>query len=223
LFGVGCGSDAESPTGPGKVQCASYNPLRDPFFGDTHVHTNLSLDANLNGTRPGPDEAYAFARDGTEIGLQPYDADGNPSRTAQLARPVDFVMLSDHAEFMGTVSVCQDPSSEPYDDPDCVLFREDPDSAFFRLNAGLSNPPQSASYPALCGDGGQACIEAGMDVWGSVQASAEAAYDRGVRAPDPGTSTETSSSGTKTFRKRRSATSTRRTSNSSGTRCTPTA
>jgi hypothetical protein len=178
LFGVGCGSDAGSPTGPGKGQCASYNLLRDPFFGDTHVHTNLSLDANLNGTRPGPDEAYAFARDGTEIGLQPYDADGNPSRTAQLARPIDFVMLSDHAEFLGTVSVCQDPSSEPYNHPECVLFRDEPDRAFFRLNASLSNPPQSASYPALCGDGGRACIEAGMDVWGSVQDSAEAAYDR---------------------------------------------
>jgi hypothetical protein len=171
-FGVGCGSDAQ----PG--QCASFNPLRDPFFGDTHVHTSLSLDANLNGTRPGPDEAYAFARDGIEIGLQPYDAEGNPSRTAQLARPLDFVMLSDHAEFLGTVSLCQDPSSEAYDDPDCVVFRDDPDLAFFRLNANLSNPPRSASYPALCGDGGQACIEAGMDVWGSVQEAAEAAYDR---------------------------------------------
>jgi hypothetical protein len=174
----GCGSDSQSPAGPGKGECASFNPLRDPFFGDTHVHTNLSLDANLNGTRPGPDEAYAFARDGVEIGLQPYDAEGNPSRSAKLARPIDFVMLSDHAEFLGTVSVCQDPSSEPYNHPDCVMFRDDPNSAFVRLNAGLVSPPQSASYPALCGDGGQACIEAGMDVWGSVQDSAEAAYDR---------------------------------------------
>jgi hypothetical protein len=174
----GCGSDSQSPVVPGNGRCASFNPLRDPFFGDTHVHTNLSLDANLNGTRPGPDEAYAFARDGVEIGLQPYDAEGNPSRSAKLARPIDFVMLSDHAEFLGTMSGCQDPSSESYSHPDCVLYREDPHSAFFRLNVGLSNPPQSASYPALCGDGGQACIEAGMDVWGSVQESAEAAYDR---------------------------------------------
>ena len=177
-FGVGCGTDSSSSPVPGKGRCASYNPLRDPFFGDTHVHTNLSLDANLNGTRPGPDEAYAFARDGAEIGLQPYDANGNPSRTAKLARPIDFVMLSDHSEFLGTVSVCQDPSSSPYDHPDCVQFRDDPDRAFFTLNASIASPPQSATYPTLCGDGGQACIEAGMDVWGSVQNSAEAAYDR---------------------------------------------
>ena len=177
-MGVGCGGDQRSPAGPSDGRCASYNPLRDPFFGDTHVHTNLSLDANLNGTRPGPNEAYAFARDGVEIGLQPYDAEGNPSRSARLTRPIDFVMLSDHAEFLGTVSVCQDPSSEPYDHPDCVMFRDDPNTAFVRLNAGLVSPPQSASYPALCGEDGQACIEAGMDVWQSVQDSAEAAYDR---------------------------------------------
>ena len=170
----GCGDRG----GCGRVACASYNPLRDPFFGDTHVHTDLSLDANLNGTRVGPDEAYAFARGGFEIGLQPYDQNGNPSRSAELTRPLDFVMLSDHAEFLGTVSVCQDPSSEPYDHPDCVTYRDDPQLAFVQINAGLASPPRNASYPALCGDGGQACIEAGMDVWGSVQDAAEAAYDR---------------------------------------------
>ena len=38
------------------------NPLRDAYFGDTRVHTNLSFDAYLMGTRRTPDEAYAFAK-----------------------------------------------------------------------------------------------------------------------------------------------------------------
>src|SRR4029434_4188631 len=31
--------------------CANYTPLRNPYFGDLHVHTALSLDASTQGTR----------------------------------------------------------------------------------------------------------------------------------------------------------------------------
>ena len=41
--------------------CAAYEPLRRPFFGDTHVHTAFSFDANTQDTRITPDEAYRFA------------------------------------------------------------------------------------------------------------------------------------------------------------------
>ncbi|MEM8608009.1 MAG: DUF3604 domain-containing protein [Myxococcota bacterium] len=97
-------------------RCADTDELRQPFFGDTHVHTVLSLDANLQGTRPGPIEAYAFAR-GESIGVQPYDEDGNPLRTATPDRPIDFVMLSDHAEYLGTIAACLDPDNPAYDRP----------------------------------------------------------------------------------------------------------
>ena len=48
---VGCGS---APTGPRPEQlgrCADQHPLRQAYFGDLHVHTGASLDANSRGTR----------------------------------------------------------------------------------------------------------------------------------------------------------------------------
>jgi hypothetical protein len=58
-----------------RAACSAHDPLRRPFFGDTHVHTSFSFDANLGGTRNTPRDAYRFAR-GEALGLQPYDASG---------------------------------------------------------------------------------------------------------------------------------------------------
>ena len=83
-------------------RCAHFDELRQPWFGDTHVHTSLSLDANLQANRLRPADAYRFAR-GEAVGVQPHDADGNPLRQVQLSRPLDWVSVSDHAEFLGLV------------------------------------------------------------------------------------------------------------------------
>ncbi len=195
VIAVGCGGD--SGPGPDVLgRCADFDELRQPYFGDTHVHTVLSLDANLQGTRPGPSEAYAFAK-GAPIGVQPYDDAGNPLRTAtpDPDRPLDFVMVSDHAEYLGTIAVCNEPASPAYDRPadmdaqpdnvGCREYRGDPDDpqvtiddVFRRLNALTALTPENTRYPALCGDSAVECIEAGMDVWAQVQDAAEAAYDR---------------------------------------------
>ena len=46
---VGCGSDGStSPVIPDELgRCADFDELRQPFWGDTHIHTNLSFDANM--------------------------------------------------------------------------------------------------------------------------------------------------------------------------------
>ncbi len=186
VFLTSCSDDSDSPpTPPGPGRCANFDELRQPLFGDTHVHTVLSLDANLQGTRPGPMDAYAFARGGT-IGVQPYDEDGNALRSATLDRPLDFVMVSDHAEFLGTIAVCNDPSSPAYDrpvenQPSCADYRDESqaDTVFVQLNSLAAAQPANVSYPALCGDpNGGDCLDAGLNVWTQVQEAAEAAYDR---------------------------------------------
>ena len=64
------------------------------LWGDTHLHTNQSADAfTMGNQRITPEDAYRFARGETvtsQTGLK-----------ARLARPLDFLMISDHAEFMG--------------------------------------------------------------------------------------------------------------------------
>ena len=66
------------------------------YFGDTHLHTSISLDAFGDGnTKIGPDEAYRFAKGETVIG-----DDGMANR---MSRPLDFLMVADHSEYMGLV------------------------------------------------------------------------------------------------------------------------
>src|SRR5262245_48098643 len=107
-------------------RCKHYMAERQPFFGDLHVHTALSLDANLQGTRLRPADSYRFAR-GETVGMPPYDAAGTAQRTLTLARPLDFVAVSDHAEFLGLITTCTSPGAAGYDSPQCQDFRGDPE------------------------------------------------------------------------------------------------
>ena len=69
--------------------CANHDPLRQAFFGDLHTHTAFSLDALGRGAFQTPDDAYRFAR-GEALALGPLDDAGQPTRVAQLVRPLDF-------------------------------------------------------------------------------------------------------------------------------------
>ena len=65
------------------------------FFGDTHHHTANSGDAFMNGDRLSPDEAYRFAR-GEEVV-------SSSGVRVKLSRPMDFLVISDHAEGLGSM------------------------------------------------------------------------------------------------------------------------
>ncbi|MGB5348114.1 MAG: DUF3604 domain-containing protein [Polyangiales bacterium] len=183
---VGCSKDNPPAATDEFGRCADFDPLRQVFWGDTHIHTELSFDANMQGTRTTQDDAYAFAR-GEPIALQPYNEAGTPTRMAAIDRPLDFVMLSDHAEFLGTLKVCNDPGSPGYDAQQCVDYRaaqqfdatpEFVRDVFVRINGLLNIPPDEATYPALCGPGSAYCLEAGTEVWGGIVNAAQSAYDR---------------------------------------------
>ncbi|WP_136798968.1 DUF3604 domain-containing protein [Desulfosediminicola ganghwensis] len=63
------------------------------FFGDTHLHTSLSMDAGTFGNRLGLDEAYRFVRGGEVVASGGFKA--------RLAEPLDFVVIADHSDGMG--------------------------------------------------------------------------------------------------------------------------
>jgi hypothetical protein len=66
------------------------------YFGDTHLHTSQSMDAVMFGTRLGPEDAYRFAR-GEEV-------TSSTGQRVRLSRPLDFLVVADHAESLGAMS-----------------------------------------------------------------------------------------------------------------------
>lgn len=172
---MGAGDAGLAPDAGG-AHCRNYTPERQPFFGDLHVHTALSLDANLQGTRLRPADAYLFAR-GEPVGVPPYDARGNPARRIALERPLDFVAVSDHAEFLGLVTTCLSPELPGYDSASCATYRSAPSSAFYQFNGALGTPQGGAGYVAPCGPDNAYCGSAAMSAWTEIQSAAAAAQD----------------------------------------------
>ena len=82
-----------SPAARGYSPYAGRKYPTRPLFGDTHHHTSNSGDAFMAGDRLTPEEAYRFAR-GEEV----VSSTGVP---AKLSRPMDFLVISDHAEGLG--------------------------------------------------------------------------------------------------------------------------
>ena len=81
-----------------------HNPDRNAYFGDLHVHTSISNDAYIFNVRRTPDDAYNFAR-GETIG----HASGYLVRLA--GGPLDFVAVTDHAEYMSVIREAGNPDS----------------------------------------------------------------------------------------------------------------
>ncbi len=79
------------------VSTASAEAPQQLLFGDTHLHTSYSFDAYLNKNQTAdPDTAYRWAR-GLPV-IHPY----NRARV-QIETPLDFLVVSDHAELMGVI------------------------------------------------------------------------------------------------------------------------
>ncbi len=79
------------------------------LWGDTHLHTSDSFDAYLNGNMSAdPETAYRFARG--EPVLHPFT-----KARVQIGRPLDFLVVTDHAEFYGGI---KDIYEEGIQDPD---------------------------------------------------------------------------------------------------------
>jgi hypothetical protein len=64
-----------------------------PLFGDTHLHTGMSMDAGAAGARLMPADAYRFAK-GEEIMA-------SSGQSVKLSRPLDFLVVADHSDNMG--------------------------------------------------------------------------------------------------------------------------
>ena len=63
------------------------------YWGETHLHTGMSMDAGAFGARLLPEDAYRFAK-GEEIR-------SSTGQMIKLSRPLDFLVVADHSDNMG--------------------------------------------------------------------------------------------------------------------------
>jgi len=84
------------------------NPLKEAFFGETHMHTSYSLDAFIGGNRMSPSQSLEFAQ-GKPVELEKF------GKTWQLKRPLDFAAVTDHAEYIGESFSIITPGAPGYD------------------------------------------------------------------------------------------------------------
>jgi len=100
----------EAPAQSGHVGGKEYGPYLDMgfpqrvFWGDTHVHTAYSTDAGMVGNRLGADEAYRFARGETVV--------SSSGVRARLQRPLDFLVVADHAENLGLATMIAEKNAD---------------------------------------------------------------------------------------------------------------
>jgi hypothetical protein len=162
-------SHSEQKTTADEPVAVARDPHKRALFGDLHVHTSWSTDAFLGGNRVGPRDAYRFAR-GEAIEL--------PSGiVTQLAVPLDFTAITDHAEGFDVIAVCTDEAHEQYESDACKNMREPDNVTDFFVSAferGIARP--APRHATLCGPdetGVDVCIGYSRVTWERTQAVAD--------------------------------------------------
>jgi hypothetical protein len=132
------------------------NPLRNAYFGDLHLHTGLSFDAYILRTNTRPNDSYAYAK-------------GQPvnylRKMEQRKVPLDFLAVTDHAEYLGSLPATADPNS-PLSKTDWAKVNDnDPKisgGAYARIVGGVvsGKPDPELNDPVYLKSGWQQLIDA---------------------------------------------------------------
>ncbi len=157
------------PNYAGAEQVAQ-NPLRNVYFGETHMHTAYSLDAYLGGTRQTPSDAYRAAKGEAVV------VNGQSHR---MRRPLDFAAVTDHAEYLGEMYAALTPGADGHDNPiiQQLIALTDPDERrqwflkYVIANNRSATPSHTEFYP------GEEGVKSG---WKDVIAAAELHNEPGV-------------------------------------------
>jgi len=118
---------------------ADYSPFVDRhvpdrvFWGDTHLHSSYSFDAGFFGNTLTPDVAYRFAR-GEEV-------TSSTGERVKLIRPLDFLVVADHAEYFGM--------SELMAKGDPVLLEDEVTARWYKMRRGTPEESIQAFYEGV--------------------------------------------------------------------------
>ncbi|MGE0622016.1 MAG: DUF3604 domain-containing protein [Pseudomonadales bacterium] len=162
-------SEAVAATGT----CSNHDELGMALYGDLHVHTSYSFDAAANATGADPYAANRYAQ-GEEIPFFPIDSSGKAIGTAQIDRPLDFLAVTDHGEFLGERAICRTESSLAYDTAFCQRYRSDQRVGMSMLGAVITTETPER-ITEICGEDGSQCLAYAASPWEKIQDAANTA------------------------------------------------
>lgn len=167
-------SSADTPpleqTKTDQALCSDYDPNRMALFGDLHVHTSYSFDAAANSIGSTPLDANRYAK-GEAISFFPVDDEGVPQGTTQIDRPLDFLAVTDHGEFLGERALCRTQGSPAFDTEFCKNYRSDERVGMTMLGTVITTEtPMRVAQ--ICGENGEQCLEFAKTPWQDIQDAA---------------------------------------------------
>ena len=150
------------------------------LWGDTHLHTDNSIDAFGFGTRLGPDAALQFAR-GEEV-------TATMGLKAKLSRPLDFLVIADHSDGLGATRRLYDAPRIAIRDETLLrwhdMMHESPEQSQ-RAIGELINAAATGTLPAALRDA-ENQAKATRDIWTSHLATIDRYYEPGKFTPIAG-------------------------------------
>jgi hypothetical protein len=158
-----------------QADCDDQYPYRQALFGDLHVHTTYSFDVFSFGVTTTPEQAYRFAK-GESIDYLPVNETGEMEGTIRIDRPLDFMAVTDHAEFLGEYQLCMSSGSADYNSAYCEDLRKGGRAAIMATGAllALDQPQRIAEF---CTDDNEKCVTASAQLWQKIITAAENAHD----------------------------------------------
>lgn len=147
----------------------ALNPQREVYFGNLHVHTGWSFDGFINDAFTEPDSAYRWAKG--ELIPNPGEGD-----SLQINTPLDWYIVSDHAEYLGALPLMADSESPVSQHPLAAdVTGDDAEksfAAYTTISEGMyKNPPE---IDPILGD-----PELARTLWSQVVETADRHYEPG--------------------------------------------
>lgn len=145
----GCNDPASEP-GASRKADAAVAQAKFPdrvYWGDTHLHTSNSVDAFGFGVRLGPEDALRFAS-GEEV-------TASHGLKAKLARPLDFLVVADHAEGLGATRRLYEAPRALIRDPDLRRWYDlmhESDAGALKVTAELITRAANGTLPKALSD-----------------------------------------------------------------------
>ncbi|MDG1163854.1 MAG: DUF3604 domain-containing protein, partial [Porticoccaceae bacterium] len=153
--------------------CARFDENRTALFGDLHIHTSYSFDAAANSTGATPEDAHRYAR-GEEIPIFPINDQGVATGRTKIDRPLDFLAVTDHGEFLGERALCRTEGSPVYSTEFCAGYRSNERMGMMMLGTVITTETP-ARIPEICGADGNLCRDFAQSPWEDIQAASNTA------------------------------------------------